>query len=596
MARKKSLLWQLFSSHLFITLVSLIAVTWYASTSLRNFFLKGIESDLKERAGMLGRQIRNDLNPVDKNEIDRICKELGYPGATRFTVILPSGAVVGDSREDPSRMDNHLDRPEVATAVSGGIGISERYSPTLGTRLLYIAMPFKDSGRIAAVVRTSVAMDDVDEEIAGIQVKIILGGLVIAGFATVLSFLVAHRIRRPIEEIKRSAESLAQGDFRFRLPVSDFEEMGSLSEAMNRMAAELQQRINTITQQRNELEAVLSSMVEGVFGVDMEERIIGVNVAAARILGCGLSQVQGRSMQEVLRHSDLQRFVQQALSSDEPVEKDITLYTEEESILWGVGTPLRDGKKKRIGALIVLNDVTRLRKLENIRRDFVANVSHEIKTPITAIKGFVETLRDGAVKNPEEADHFLQIVEKHVERLEAIVEDLLSLSRIEGEEERGEILLEYHPIKDALSAAAQAVQVKAESKNIPLRISCGEDVKAEINTPLMEQAVINLLDNAIKYSEPGKEVRVDVEDVEKEFLIHVHDQGPGIERKHLDRLFERFYRVDKARSRKLGGTGLGLAIVKHIMQAHGGSVSVKSRPGSGSTFTLHLPRTANSHA
>jgi two-component system phosphate regulon sensor histidine kinase PhoR len=596
MARKKSLLWHLFSSHLFITLVSLIAVTWYASTSLRNFFLKEIESDLKESGGMLSKQIRDHLDPLEKNEIDRICKELGYPGATRFTVILPSGVVVGDSREDPSRMDNHLDRPEVATAMSGGIGISERHSPTLGTRLLYIAMPFEDSGRIAAVVRTSVAMDAVDEEIAGIQAKIILGGLVIACFATVLSFLMAHRIRRPIDEIKRSAESLAKGDFRFRLPVSDFEEIGSLSEAMNQMAAELQQRINTITQQRNELEAVLSSMVEGVFGVDMEERIIGVNVAAARILGCGLSQVQGRSIQEVLRHSDLQRFVQQALSSDEPVEKDITLHTEDESILWGIGTPLRDGKKKRIGALIVLNDVTRLRKLENIRRDFVANVSHEIKTPITAIKGFVETLRDGAAKNPEEADHFLQIVEKHVERLEAIVEDLLSLSRIEGEEERGEIVMESRAVKEALSAAAQAVQVKAESKNIPLRISCGEDVKAKINSPLMEQAIINLLDNAIKYSEPGKEVRVDVEDREKEFLIHVHDQGPGIERKHLDRLFERFYRVDKARSRKLGGTGLGLAIVKHIMQAHGGSVSVKSRPGSGSTFTLHLPRTANNHA
>ena len=589
MARKKSLLWQLFTSHLFITLVSLIAVTWYASTSLRNFFLKEIESDLKERGAILSRQLRDHLDPLEKREIDRICKELGYSARTRFTVILPSGVVVGDSDEDPARMDNHLDRPEVAGALNDGVGVSERYSPTLGTKLLYLAVSVKDNGRIVALVRTSLPMDSVDEAIAGIQLKIILGGLVIAAFATVLAFLMAHRIRRPIEEIKRSAESFAQGGFRMRLPASDLQEIGSLSEAMNQMADELQQRINTITEQRNELEAVLSSMVEGVFGVDMEERIIGVNDAAARILGCEPAQVQGKSIQEVLRHSDLQRFVQQALSSDEPVEKDLTLYTEEQSILWGSGTPLRDGNKKRIGALIVLNDVTRLRKLENIRRDFVANVSHEIKTPITAIKGFVETLRDGAVKNPEDAERFLSIIQKHVDRLEAIVEDLLSLSRIEKEGERQEIALEDHAVREILTGAIQLCEAKASAKSVVLELSCDEDLKGKINLALLEQAVVNLIDNAIKYSDPGKRVRIEAYKEDKGFLIRVQDQGCGIEKKHLDRLFERFYRVDKARSRKLGGTGLGLAIVKHIVQAHGGSVSVESQPGKGSTFSLHLP-------
>jgi two-component system phosphate regulon sensor histidine kinase PhoR len=330
-------------------------------------------------------------------------------------------------------------------------------------------------------------------------------------------------------------------------------------------------------------------MVEGVFGVDMEERLIGLNLAAARILGCDPSQAQGRSIQEVLRHSDLQRFVQHALSSDEPVEKDITLFTEEESILWGIGTPLRDGKKKRIGALIVLNDVTRLRKLENIRRDFVANVSHEIKTPITAIKGFVETLRDGAAKNPEDGERFLSIIQKHVDRLEALVEDLLSLSRIEKEGEREEIVLKERAIREVLAGAIQLCDARASAKNIVLELTCDEDLKGEINPALLEQAVVNLIDNAIKYSDPGKRVHVEARAENKGLLIRVQDHGCGIEKKHLDRLFERFYRVDKARSRKLGGTGLGLAIVKHIIQAHGGNVSVESQPGQGSTFSLHLP-------
>jgi two-component system phosphate regulon sensor histidine kinase PhoR len=588
MAKNKKLLWHLFFSYLFITIICLIAVTWYASSSSRSFFLKNMKSDLKERSVLMSEQFRAHLDPVDKREIDRICKDLGYSVSTRFTVILPSGIVVGDSVEDPSRMDNHLDRPEVIAALNDGLGVSERYSPTVGVKLLYVAIPLRQSGRTLAVVRTSVPFDEVEGAVRTIQMRILLAGLIIGAIGVVLSFFLSHRIRRPIEEIKRGAQCFARGDLQCRVPVSPVEEIGSLSETMNQMAAQLQERIHTMTQQKNELEAVLSSMVEGVFGVDREERVIGMNPAAGRILGCDRSQVQGRSMQEVLRHSDLQRFVQQALSSGERVEKDITLYSQDERILLGLGTPLRDGEGQRIGALIVLNDVTRLRKLENIRRDFVANVSHELKTPITAIKGFVETLREGPDRSPEEADRFLQIVDKHVERLEAIVEDLLSLSRIEGEEERGGIGLEYHPVKDVLLAAAQAVQLKADSKNIPLRISCGEQVKAKINAPLFEQAVVNLLDNAVKYSEPGKEVHVDVEDGETVILIHVHDQGCGIERKHVDRLFERFYRVDKARSRKLGGTGLGLAIVKHIMQVHGGSVSVKSRPGLGSTFTLHL--------
>ena len=438
-------------------------------------------------------------------------------------------------------------------------------------------------------------MDSIDVAIRNTQVKIALGGLIIALFAAVLSLIVSRRISRPIEEIKKGAECFARGDFECRLPVSNSEEIAGLSEAMKKMALQLDERINTIIRQRNEIEAVLSSMVEGVIAVDMEERVISMNHAAAHMFGCDPSKAQGRSVQEVIRNTVLQQFVTSALSSKEPVEKDIILSFDGDRFLSGHGTLLHDAQGKQIGALIVLNDVTRIRKLEKIRRDFVANVSHEIKTPITAIKGFVETLRDGAVKNLEDAERFLSIIEKHVDRLEAIIEDLLTLSRIEREAEREDVVLAEGRVKDVLETAIQICEVSAVTKKISIELSCGEDIVAKFDPPLLEQAFVNLLDNAIKYSDEGSLIQVEVTQTDHESIVRVRDQGCGIEKKHLPRLFERFYRVDKARSRQLGGTGLGLAIVKHIAQAHGGYVAVESLPGEGSMFSLHLPRSSTSN-
>jgi len=315
-----------------------------------------------------------------------------------------------------------------------------------------------------------------------------------------------------------------------------------------------------------------------------------MNHAAARMFGCDPAEAQGRSIQEVVRNSVLQQFVKNALSSREAVEKEIVLSTDSERFLNGHGTLLRDAEGKQIGALIVLNDVTRLLRLEKIRREFVANVSHEIKTPITAIKGFVETLRDGAVENHEDAERFLEIIGRHVDRLEAIIENLLSLSRIEQEAGREKVVLDEGRLKDVLETAIQVCEAGAMTKKIEVELSCAEEIVANLDPQLLEQAVVNLIDNAIKYSNDGGTVRVEALQRENEIIISVHDQGCGIEKEHLPRLFERFYRADKARSRQLGGTGLGLAIVKHIAQAHGGHVAVESIPGKGSTFSIHLPR------
>ena len=590
MAKRKKLLWQLYPSYLLIIIISLVVVSWYSFRAIKHFHLDQIASDLEVRARLFENQVLGHLDPLDEGAIDSLCEKSGKRASTRITVILASGKVVGDSEEDPATMDNHLDRPEIMEALTGSTGISRRYSRTLQKEMMYVGLPLKENSRVIGVIRTAIPLISIDEAMRGIQKKIAIGGLFIIVLAAIFSLLVSRRITRPIEEIRKGAECFARGEFECRLPVANSEEIASLSETMNKMAVELRERINTILRQRKELETVLSSMIEGVFAVDNDERIISMNQSAGDMFEANPSEVQGRSLQEVVRNTDLQRFVTSALSSEEPVEKDIVLYSDGENVLSGHGTVLNDGEGNRIGALIVLNDVTRLRSLENIRRDFVANVSHEIKTPITAIKGFVETLRDGAIENHGDAERFLKIIEKHVDRLDAIIQDLLSLSRIEQEVERKEIILNDGHIRDVLLTAVQVCEVKAASRNIRFEISCKEDLKARINLPLLEQAVMNLLDNAIKYSDNESTIRVEAKQIDGEVVVEVHDHGCGIENEHLPRLFERFYRVDRARSRKQGGTGLGLAIVKHIAEAHGGRISVKSSPGKGSAFSIHLPK------
>jgi two-component system phosphate regulon sensor histidine kinase PhoR len=588
--RRRRLLWQIFPSYLLITLLSLLAVTWYSSKSLRAFYYKRKQADLEARAYLVQKQFSKRSVLADENAVDQLCKELGKESSTRITVILPSGRVIGDTDKDPADMENHADRPEIKEALVGRVGTLTRPSPTLQTDMKYVAVPLTDNGKIIGVVRTSFALASIDRALRAIRIKIAFGGLAIAGLAAVISWAVSRGISRPLEDLQSGAERFAHGELSRRLPIPPSKEIGGLAEAMNEMAAQLDEKIRTVVQQRNEREAVLSSMVEGVLAVDRDEHVITVNQAAARLLGINPAEASGRSIQEVVRNADLQQFVERALSSADPVEGEITLRGHGERFLQAHGTVLRDGQGREIGALVVLNDVTRLRRLENVRREFVANVSHEIRTPITSIKGFVETLLDGAMWHPPDAERFLGIVAKQVDRLNAIVTDLLTLSRIEQQAEEAMIPLENGPTCEALEAAIQVCELKATAKDISIELACRKDLLAMINAPLLEQAVVNLVDNAIKYSDPGSTIQVEAAETDSEVAIAVRDQGCGIAKEHQPRLFERFYRVDKARSRELGGTGLGLAIVKHIALAHGGQVSVESTLGQGSTFTIHLPK------
>lgn len=588
--RQSRLLWRIYVYFLLATLAALAVSTGYAVRSLRRFQEEQVATDLAATARLIAHEIPHHALDESVSEIDRLCKDLGPLADKRMTVILPSGLVVGDSDEDPARMDNHANRPEIAEAFRGTTGESARFSDTLKRTLKYVAVPVQRNGRIVAVVRVSQPLAEIEWTRRIFSRQILLGGLSTAVLFAAVALFLSRRITQPLEEMRRVAARLAGGDLEARMSVRTSDEVGELARTLNEMAAQLSDRMDTITRQQVEQNAVLTCMVEGVLAIDSDGRILYVNDAAGRLLGVLPEQARGRTVQETVRHPDVQNFIIATPRGINTSETQIVMRGLDERHVQLHGAPLTDPGGQQIGGLVVINDITRLKRLESVRSEFVANVSHELKTPITALKGCVETLSEDTPLEPDDADRFLDMMTRHVRRLEAIVRDLLSLSRLEFEVERGEVPCERGPIRDVIRRAVQSVADRAQAKKISFTVTCPDKLSALINGALLEQAVANLADNAVKYSDEGTAVTVEAKDEGDEIVIRVADEGPGIESKHLPRLFERFYRVDRARSRALGGTGLGLSIVKHIALAHEGNVTVESVLGQGTTFTLHLPR------
>jgi two-component system phosphate regulon sensor histidine kinase PhoR len=585
----RSIFTQVLVPFLAVILVAVFLATWDALSSMHELHLKETAAALEVRGHLLERDFVEALANQDISKADMLCKDLGKLAASRVTAILPSGKVAGDSNEDPQKMDNHGDRPEIREALQGRVGHAQRYSRTLHNDWFYVAVPVVQSGKTVGVIRISTSLASVDDALRDVFHRVVLGSAVVGLLAFLISFALARRISRPLKQMEQGARQFAQGNFETRLPLPDSVELAALAQAMNAMAGELRAHIQAMDRQRNQLDAVLSSMTEGVLAVDDAEHVISLNPAAARLFGVSMENALGRDLLEVARNPKLQDCVSRILAQHEPFEEEVMFADARDRCLWVSATALRDEQGREMGALLVFNDITEIRRLEHARSDFVANVSHEIRTPVTSIKGYAETLLNESPGDTDTERRFLEIIARQADRLCSLVDDILSLAGLERSEGSGEVGFEQTVLRGVLDAAIAPCMPRASEKELAISVACDKALTARVNAPLLEQAIINLLDNAIKYSENGAPVEIAAAGDAAEVRITVRDRGTGIAPEHLPRIFERFYRADLARSRKLGGTGLGLAIVKHIAVIHGGRVSVESTLGKGSSFTFHLP-------
>jgi two-component system phosphate regulon sensor histidine kinase PhoR len=516
----------------------------------------------------------------------------------RVTLILSDGRVLADSEADPATMENHATRPEVAAALSGRSAGSRRTSATIGEELMYAAATIWENGsaagsrKAAGALRLALHVPTLDRAIAPSRWAFAFAALAfaVAAFAAAAAF--SRMTARPLASLAGVARAYGSGaaasaDAASRsIRPDDPEEMRVLAATLDAMAGEIGARVSAAEAQGRELEAILDAMSEAVLALDSSLAITIANPSAEALFGLD-GQLAGRGLLEATRSSALHEVAADCLLSGERRAVEIALYLPSERFFQALAAPL-NGRTKAAGVVLVLNDITELRRLERVRRDFVANVSHELRTPVQLVKGFAETLRESGSRDPEQADRFLGIIERNAARMESLISDLLSLASLEREG-RERLDAERSNIEPILAAAREAILPKAQARETELIVECPEGLQAKVNAGLLEQAIVNLIDNAVKYSQPKKIVRIIARAQEGLLIIEVKDQGIGIPARDLPRVFERFYRVDKARSRELGGTGLGLAIVRHIAIAHGGKASVESYEGEGSTFSITLP-------
>jgi two-component system phosphate regulon sensor histidine kinase PhoR len=516
-------------------------------------------------------------------------KRSASSGGVRVTLIHSSGLVAFDSEKDWRQMENHKTRPEVVLAFEGKIGISQRYSSTIGMDMYYVASAFENAGE-TYVMRVALPLSKIAQANRRTLIDVVIVSIVGILLSLGIGGEVSKRITRPIKDLTAITKRVANGHYDERIYIRTGDEMGELAHNFNVMSDEVNKQIQEINDRNIKTNAILSSMINGVIAVDNSKNIMFVNSSAEQMFNFKESDIVGKHILKVLRNNALDEQIHHMIRHNIMMRVEIEVEEPEKRIFNLYSNPIVSSEvgNEKIGVVIIVQDVTEMKKLENMRKDFVANVSHELKTPLTSIKGFVETLLDGAAEQEPVREKFLGIIDVEVERLNSLIEDLLALSEIEKNETaaNAEEINIYHSTRNIMDMLGEV----AKSREISLLYNCQNELPLLLgNEGWFKQMMVNLVDNAIKYTNEGGEVRVNVVHEGDDIKLTVKDNGVGISEEHLDRLFERFYRVDKARSRSIGGTGLGLAIVKHVVKSFNGTIDVKSEFGIGTEFTVLLP-------
>lgn len=594
------LFWKLGLSYLALLLGIFLAFDFYSSHVLRRDYLRAATDTLGSLTNLA------ETRPPRVNDAAdlRAWTAWAASGGARVTVIAQGGQVLADSAHDAETMENHATRPEIQQAFSSGEGESMRHSATMGIDLVYRAVRYQPPSGPPVVIRMALPLAQIDASVAELRRRLLGASLLILVIAAAISLASFRMFAARVERLKRFSRRLAEGDFRPLPAERPRDELSELTDALNETAASMDRTIRSLSGERNRSSAILRSMVEGVAVVDAEERIVFSNRAFSEILNLDAAAIEGRPVIEVIRNTALLGLIRRALKGEEGLQTDIAMGFVQQRTFAITATPVQaleagvsgtfispPVQEKPSGAVVVLHDVTELRRLERVRQDFVANVSHEFKTPLTAIQGFAETLLAGAMEDSRSNRRFLEIIRDHAVRLARLTNDLLKLARIEA----GKLEVEFFPVQliEVIERSAETTLLKASQKQIALEVDVPPGLPmVRGDASLLRDVLQNLIDNAIQYTPEGGRIQVSASAGARDVVVCVADTGIGIPLADQERIFERFYRVDAARSREAGGTGLGLSIAKHIAEAHGGRLWVESEVGRGSKFFFSVPLAA----
>jgi two-component system phosphate regulon sensor histidine kinase PhoR len=578
-------------SYILLIIIPFVFVAILLDKKLEEGALTDIKTSLIKQAYLIEILVKKeDLLNTNRPRLDQVAKDVSSKIKSRVTLIDKLGVVLADSEKSAAEvpaMENHAGRPEVKTAFSGSIGEDIRYSQTLKIDMLYVALPIKAGQGVAGVIRLALPLEQVQRILGTTRQTIFFTLLFALALAFVIGSLLSRSIIKPLNRIIYVSRKFAQGDFNHQLYQNSQDEIGELAFTLNAMAEDIQNKIREMEIQNQQLQNIFQSMVEGIILVDKSLAIVTVNAPIEKMFGVVGKDIKGKLFLEAIPNNDIAEIINQVLRSGQ-------LLTKELSIVWPVNrifqlnaSPIFQNKEVT-GCLLVMHDVTEIRKLERVRSDFVANVSHELKTPLTSIKGFVETLIEGALEDKENARHFLQIIQEHTDRLNNLINDLLDLSYLES---KGiQLERQKFELRNLVNKILSGFRVQIQKRSLNINNEILPEVLLEADRAKIEQVFTNIFDNAIKFNRENGGIRIYSQELDGKVKVTIEDSGPGIPSRDIPRIFERFYRVDKARSREMGGTGLGLAIVKHIVELHGGSVGVESIEGLGSKFWFILPK------